>query len=196
MVSSVEKLSRRFSRLPGIGPKTANRLAYFVLRLPEDEVAGFAQDLISCRTEIAYCGICGNIMDSNGCTVCSDPKRDSATVCVVADVRDMLAIERTHEYSGVYHVLNGTISPLDGVNPEDLRIKELILRIKDGGIKEIILATNPDVSGEATAAYIANLVKTFGVKTTRIAHGLPVGGDIEYTDENTLLMAIENRREY
>ena len=196
MVSSVEKLSRRFSRLPGIGPKTANRLAYFVLRLPEDEVVGFAQDLISCRTEIAYCEICGNIMDTSGCSVCSDLKRDKTIVCVVADVRDMLAIERTHEYLGVYHVLNGTISPLDGVNPEDLRIKELILRIKDGGIKEIILATNPDVSGEATAAYIANLVKTFGVKTTRIAHGLPVGGDIEYTDENTLLMAIENRREY
>lgn len=196
MVSSVERLSKRFSRLPGIGPKTANRLAYFVLRLPEDEVIGFAQDLISCRTEIAYCSICGNIIDSNGCVICNDPKRDNSLVCVVADVRDLLAIERTHEFCGVYHVLNGTISPLDGVNPEDLRIKELILRIKDSKIKEIILATNPDVSGEATAAYIANLVKTFGVKTTRIAHGLPVGGDIEYTDENTLLMAIENRREY
>ncbi len=196
MVESVTRLARRFAKLPGIGPKTANRLAYFVLKLPEEEVLGFAKDLIDSRQTITYCEICGNMMDASGCAICSDHKRDTGTVCVVADVKDLLAVERTHEYNGVFHVLNGTISPLDGINPEDLRINQLLLRIKNDDIKEIILATNPDVPGEATAAYLAKLVKPFGLKVSRIAHGMPVGGDIEFTDENTLLMAIENRREY
>ncbi len=182
--------------LPGIGPKTAQRLAYYILKMPEEDVEGFAQDLSDARAKISYCPICANLIDESGCHICGSEKRDKSVICVVSDVKDLIALERTNEYGGLYHVLNGTISPIDGIGPEEIRIKELMERLSDGKVKEVILSTNPDVSGEATAAYIARLIKPMGLKVTRIAHGVPVGGDLEYTDEVTLTKALEGRREY
>lgn len=196
MIESVSRLAKRFSRLPGIGPKSAQRLAYFVLKMPEEEVLGFAEDLRESRLAVSYCPTCGNLMDGGACEICGDAKRSRDTICVVTDTRDLLAVERTHEYNGQYHVLGGVISPIDGVGPEDIRVPELLRRLSSEEVNEVILATNPDVTGEATAAYIARLVRPMGVKVTRIAHGVPVGGDLEYTDDVTLSRAITNRIEY
>jgi len=192
---SIEKLIESFEKLPSIGHKTATRLAFHMLNLGKEEADEFINSIVDARTKLKYCSICYNISDTDPCLICGNPKRDASTICVVEDVKDIIAMERTHEYKGVYHVLHGTISPMNGIGPEDIKIKELLNRIHEGNIKEIILATNPRVEGEATAMYISKLIKPFGVKATRIAHGIPVGGDLEYTDEVTLLKALEGRRE-
>ena len=192
---TIEKLIESFEKLPSIGHKTATRLAFHMLNLGREETDEFINSIIDARNKLKYCSICYNISDTDPCLICGNPRRDTSTICVVEDVKDIIAMERTQEYKGVYHVLHGTISPMNGIGPEDIKIKELLNRIHEGNIKEIILATNPRVEGEATAMYISKLIKPFGVKTTRIAHGIPVGGDLEYTDEVTLLKALEGRRE-
>ena len=192
---SIEKLIESFEKLPSIGHKTATRLAFHMLNLGREETDEFINSIIDARNKLKYCSICYNISDTDPCLICGNPRRDTSTICVVEDVKDIIAMERTQEYKGVYHVLHGTISPMNGIGPEDIKIKELLNRIHEGNIKEIILATNPRVEGEATAMYISKLIKPFGVKTTRMAHGIPVGGDLEYTDEVTLLKALEGRRE-
>ncbi|MBO4847794.1 MAG: recombination protein RecR [Clostridia bacterium] len=192
---SLENLTARLNRLPGIGIKTAQRLAYHILTMSTEEVEGLASALTAAKRNIKYCPVCGNFTEEDICDICSDKKRDGSLVCVVKEARDVSYMERMREYRGVYHVLGGTLSPMDGVGPEDIRISELIDRVKTGGVKEVILATNPDVEGEATAAYIAKQLKPLGVRTTRIAHGIPIGGNLEYVDEITLFKAIENRRE-
>ena len=193
--ASIEKLIEEFEKLPSIGHKTAVRLAFYVLNLPEEEAKTFADTIMEARTKLKFCSVCGNITDEDPCPICANAKRNKDVVCVVEDVRDIIPIERTHEYMGVYHVLHGVISPMNGIGPNDIKLKELMTRIGTGEIKEIILATNPNVEGEATAMYISKLVKPFHIKTTRIAHGIPIGGDLEYTDEVTLAKALENRRE-
>lgn len=192
---ALENLVARLNRLPGIGIKTAQRLAYHILSLPEEEVAGLASALTEAKQRIRYCPVCGNFTEDELCSVCADLKRDRSVVCVVKDARDVSYMERMREYRGLYHVLGGTLSPMDGIGPDDIRIKELMDRVKTGEIGEVILATNPDVEGEATAAYIAKQLKPLGVRTTRIAHGIPIGGNLEYVDEITLFKAIENRRD-
>lgn len=192
---ALENLVARLNRLPGIGIKTAQRLAYHILSLPEEEVAGLASALTEAKQRIRYCPVCGNFTEDELCSVCADLKRDRSVVCVVKDARDVSYMERMREYRGLYHVLGGTLSPMDGIGPDDIRIKELVDRVKTGEIGEVILATNPDVEGEATAAYIAKQLKPLGVRTTRIAHGIPIGGNLEYVDEITLFKAIENRRD-
>ena len=186
---SIEKLIEAFEKLPSIGNKTAARLAFYMLDRPEQEVQEFVEAITK------YCSKCFNISDTDPCNICGNPKRDNSIICVVEDVKDVVAMERTHEFKGLYHVLHGSISPMNGVGPDDIKIKELLTRLMEGGINEIILATNPRVEGEATAMYISKLVKPLGVKVTRIAHGIPVGGDLEYTDEVTLTKALEGRRE-
>ena len=193
--ASIEKLIEEFEKLPSIGHKTAVRLAFHVLNLPTEEAKQFANVIVEAREKLKFCSVCGNITDEDPCPICANAKRNKDIVCVVEDVRDIIPIERTHEYSGVYHVLHGVISPMNGVGPNDIKLKELMTRIGTGEIKELILATNPNVEGEATAMYISKLVKPFNIKTTRIAHGIPIGGDLEYTDEVTLAKALENRRE-
>ena len=188
-------LSEQFARLPGIGMKTAQRLAYHVVSLPDEEAKAFADAIMNAHSSIHECGICCNLTDQRICPVCSDDMRDTSTICVVETPKDITAFERTNEYHGVYHVLHGLISPLDGITPDMIRIKELLSRISKGDVKEVIMATNPDIEGEATANYIARLLKPRGVLVTRIAHGLPVGGDLEYTDEVTLSRAVSGRRE-
>jgi len=195
-IESLDKLQEHFASLPNIGPKSAQRLALYVISMPEEQVRAFAEDMYRARLSIHQCEVCGNLTDHDRCAVCEDSSRDDATVCVVRDARDVMAIERVREYRGLYHVLGGTISPLDGVGPDDLRIRQLIERIGKGKIQEVILATNPDVSGEATAVYLARLIAPLGVRVTRIAHGVPVGGELEYTDVVTLQKAIEGRTEY
>ena len=192
---SLEILTARLNRLPGIGIKTAQRLAYHILSLPEEEVEGLAGAITDAKRRIRYCPVCGNFTEEELCDICSDVKRDRSLICVVKDARDVSYMERMREYRGLYHVLGGTLSPMDGVGPEDIRIKELIDRVNEGGVQEVILATNPDVEGEATAAYIAKQLKPLGVKASRIAHGIPIGGNLEYVDEITLFKAMENRRE-
>ena len=192
---ALENLVARLNRLPGIGIKTAQRLAYHILSLPEEDVAGLASALTEAKQRIRYCPVCGNFTEDELCSVCADLKRDRSVVCVVKDARDVSYMERMREYRGLYHVLGGTLSPMDGIGPDDIRIKELMDRVKTGEIGEVILATNPDVEGEATAAYIAKQLKPLGVRTTRIAHGIPIGGNLEYVDEITLFKAIENRRD-
>ena len=192
---SLENLTARLNRLPGIGIKTAQRLAYHILALPEEDVEGLSSALLDARRRIHYCPVCGNFTEEELCDICSDPKRDPSMICVVKDARDVSYLERMREYRGLYHVLGGTLSPMDGVGPEDIRINELTERVKKGEVTEVILATNPDVEGEATASYIAKQLKPLGVKTTRIAHGIPIGGNLEFVDEITLFKAIENRRE-
>lgn len=192
---SLEILTARLNRLPGIGIKTAQRLAYHILSLPEEEVEGLASAITDAKRRIRYCPVCGNFTEEELCDICSDVKRDRSLICVVKDARDVSYMERMREYRGLYHVLGGTLSPMDGVGPEDIRIKELIDRVNEGGVQEVILATNPDVEGEATAAYIAKQLKPLGVKASRIAHGIPIGGNLEYVDEITLFKAMENRRE-
>lgn len=189
------KLTEQFQRLPGIGGKTAQRLAYFVLKLPEKDAKEFADAIINAHEKIHYCKECCNLTDKEKCTICANPKRDHQTICVVEDPRDILAMERTGEYHGVYHVLHGAMSPLSGIGPDQLTIKQLISRIGSSSVQEVIMATNPTVEGETTAVYISKLLKPLGIKVTRLAYGIPVGGDLEYADEVTLLRALEGRSE-
>lgn len=191
---SIEKLIDEFAKLPGIGHKTAQRLTLHVLNLPEEEVKGFARALVTARGTIKFCSVCGNYTDSDPCAICSNPSRQKNTICVVEQPKDVITVEKIREFNGVYHVLHGTISPMAGRGPNDIKLKELISRI-DSEVKEIIVATNPNVEGEATAMYISRLLKPAGVKVTRIAHGIPVGGDLEYADEVTLAKALEGRKE-
>jgi len=192
---SIEKLIESFEKLPSIGHKTAVRLAFHMLDLNEEDTNSFINSIINAKANLKYCNSCYNISDTDPCPICSSPKRDNSVICVVEDVRDIMAMERTHEFKGVYHVLHGTISPMNGIGPEDIKIKELLNRIGSQDIKEIIIATNPRVEGEATAIYLSKIIKPLGIKVTRIAHGIPVGGDLEYTDEITLSKALEGRRE-
>lgn len=192
---SIEKLIQSFEKLPSIGNKTAARLAFYILNASEEETNEFVSSIVNAKKNLKYCSKCFNISDTDPCPICANPKRDQSQICVVEDVRDIVAMERTHEFKGVYHVLHGSISPMNGVGPDDIKIKELLARLMDGQVKEVILATNPRVEGEATAMYLSKLIKPLGVKATRIAHGIPVGGDLEYTDEITLTKALEGRRE-
>ncbi len=192
---SIEKLIQSFEKLPSIGNKTAARLAFYILNASEEETNEFVNSIIDAKKNLKYCSKCYNISDTDPCMICSNPKRDQSVICVVEDVRDIIAMERTHEFKGVYHVLHGSISPMNGIGPDDIKIKELLSRLMDGQVKEVILATNPRVEGEATAMYLSKLIKPLGIKVTRIAHGIPVGGDLEYTDEITLTKALEGRRE-
>lgn len=194
-VRSLENLTARLNRLPGIGVKSAERLAYHILALPEEEVRGLSDALTAARSSIHYCPVCGSFTEDELCDICADEKRDRSVICVVKTARDVTYMERMREYRGTYHVLGGTLSPMDGVGPEDIRIKELLDRVSEGEVREVILATNPDVEGEATASYIAKQLKSLGVRTTRIAYGIPIGGNLEFVDEITLYKAIENRRE-
>ena len=192
---SIEKLIESFERLPSIGNKTAVRLAFYMLNASKEETDNFIKSIQDAKNNLKLCSKCYNISDTDPCEICSNPSRDQSKICVVEDVKDVVAIEKIHEYKGLYHVLHGTISPMDGVGPEDIKIKELLARLMDGTVKEVILATNPKVEGEATAMYISKLIKPMGITTTRLAHGIPVGGDSEYTDEFTLGKAFEGRTE-
>lgn len=192
---TIERLIENFEKLPSIGHKTATRLAFYMLNLNEEGINEFINSITEAKKKLKYCSKCFNITDTDPCPICSNPKRDQRIICVVEDVKDVVAMERTHEFKGVYHVLHGSISPMNGVGPEDIKIKELLERLKDTDVKEIIIATNPRVEGEATAIYLSKLIKPIGIKVTRIAHGIPVGGDLEYTDEVTLSKALEGRRE-
>lgn len=194
-VAPLAKLIEQFRALPGIGSKTAARLAYYVLEMDKARAEGLAQAIIEAKEKISYCDICFDLTDCNPCKICQAEVRDTSVLCVMEEPRDVAAMERTREYHGRYHVLHGQLSPLEGIGPNDIRIKELLTRIQAGNISEVIMATNPDVEGEATAMYIARLLKPLGVKVTRIAHGLPIGGDLEYADAVTLSKAMENRRE-
>lgn len=189
------RLIEEFRKLPGIGPKTAQRLAFHILSIPENKAESLAKAIINAKQNIVYCSVCGNLTDTDPCKICSAANRDRSIICVVEDPRDVFAMEKTREYKGLYHILHGAISPMEGIGPDDIRIKELLERIRKEKIKEIILATNPNIEGEATAMYIARLIKPLGIKVTRIAHGIPVGGDLEYTDEVTLTKALEGRKE-
>jgi recombination protein RecR len=191
----VSKLIEGFMKLPGIGPKTAGRLAFYVLNMKEDDVLDLAKALVNAKRQLHYCSICNNITDIDPCHICRDKRRDPSIICVVQEPKDVVAMEKTREYDGYYHVLQGAISPMDGIGPEDIRIPDLLKRLSDENVKEVILATNPNIEGEATAMYISRLIKPFGIRVTRIAHGLPVGGDLEYADEVTLSKALEGRRE-
>jgi recombination protein RecR len=191
----VAKLIEEFERLPGVGHKTAQRLAFHVLNLTNEKAENLANAIRDAKLKIRYCSICYNLTDTDPCSICSAQARDQSSICVVEDPRDVVAMERTREFKGLYHVLHGAISPMEGIGPEDIKIKELLSRISNGNVKEVILATNPNIEGEATAMYISKLLKPLGIRTTRIAHGIPVGGDLEYADEVTLAKALEGRRE-
>ena len=192
---SIEKLIQSFEKLPSIGNKTAVRLAFYMLNATEEETNNFIKSIEDAKKNLKFCSKCYNISDTDPCEICANATRDQSEICVVEDVKDVVAIEKIHDYKGLYHVLHGSISPMDGVGPEDIKIKELLSRLMDGEVKEVILATNPKVEGEATAMYISKLIKPMGIKTTRLAHGIPVGGDLEYTDEFTLGKAFEGRTE-
>ena len=192
---SIEKLIEAFEKLPSIGNKTAARLAFHILNSSEAETNEFIEAIVNAKKNLKYCSKCYNITDTDPCPICGNTGRDQSVICVVEDVKDVVAMERTHEFKGVYHVLHGVVSPMNGIGPDDIKIKELLARLMDGSVKEVILATNPIVEGEATAMYLSKLIKPLGVKVTRIAHGIPVGGDLEYTDEITLTKALEGRRE-
>ena len=194
MIRPLANLYAQLRRLPGVGSKTAMRLAYHIIDMPESEVQQLAEALSSAKKSIHYCSQCYNLTDGEKCAICSDPSRDSFTICVVEQPQDIAAMERSHGYNGLYHVLHGVLSPLDGVGPDKLRIRELFQRLQQESISEIIIATNSDVEGEATATYLAQLLKPIGITVSRIAHGLPMGGDLEYADEVTLSKALENRR--
>lgn len=191
----VARLIEEFSKLPGIGPKTAQRLTYFLLRVPAEEARALAQAILEIKEKVTFCSECFNITENDPCQLCSSATRDVSKICVVEEPLDVLALERTREFSGLYHVLHGAISPMDGVGPDDLRIRELLNRLQRRQVDEIILATNPNLEGEATAMYLARLLVPLGVKVTRLARGLPVGGDLEYADEITLTRALQGRRE-
>ncbi len=191
----VTKLIEAFSRLPGIGPKTASRLTYFLLRAPDELAISLADALRDIKEKTRFCSVCGNITVDDPCGICSDPRRDPTLICVVEEPLDLLAIERTASYNGLYHVLNGAISPVNGIGPDDLRIKELVQRVDAGNVKEVIIATNPGQEGDATAMYLRRELQNKSVKVTRLARGLPVGGDLEYVDSVTLLRALQGRNE-
>jgi len=191
----IAAMAMELAKLPGIGPKTAQRLAYFLASQPQENVRALSVALWEGRKAIRFCETCGNYATGEACPVCADPARHNGQICVVRDPRDVAALERTHEYHGLYHVLHGTLSPMEGVGPDDIHIRELMTRLGTEDVSEVILATNPDVEGEATAAYIARLLRPMGIRCTRIAHGVPVGGDLEYTDEVTLFKALEGRRD-
>ena len=191
----LNKLIAELSKLPGIGGKSAQRLAFHILSLSDAEAQSLVDAIKEAKTSMHYCSVCGNLTDVDPCPVCADSSRDHSVICVVEDPKDVSAMERIREYNGVYHVLNGAISPIDGIGPEDINLKSLIVRLQNEDVKEVILATNPNIEGEATAMYIARLIKPAGIKVTRIAHGIPVGGDLEYADEVTLSKAMEGRRE-
>lgn len=193
-IESIEKLTTQLSRLPGIGRKTAQRLAYYLLGVPREQAQELAQAILQAREQVHCCPLCGTYTDKEKCELCTDPGRSDEVICVVAEPRDVIAMEKTREFRGRYHVLFGVLSPMEGIGPGDIRINEMLEKCKGGKVKEVILATNPDVEGEATASYIARLLKPLGVKATRIAHGIPIGGNLEYTDEVTLAKALEGRR--
>ena len=193
--AALEALVEQFARLPGVGSKSAQRLAFHVLSLDESEAQKFADAIVTAKKTVTFCPVCRNLTDGGICPICSSPKRDESVICVVADPRDVVAIERAREFSGRYHVLHGVISPMNHVGPDDLEIKPLIERVAKGGISEVIMATNPDTEGEATAMYLARLLKPFDVKVTRLAYGIPVGGHLEFADDATLMRALEGRRE-
>ena len=192
-IEQLARLVNAFSKLPGIGGKTALRLAYHVISAPEEDIRDLTLALQEIKKKIKYCTQCGNFCEGELCDICANPRRNHTQICVVKDPRDVIAMEKAESFQGVYHVLHGTISPMDGIGPDDIRIKELLNRLD--GVAEVILATNPDVEGDATAVYIARLLKPMGIKTTRIAHGIPIGGDLEYIDEVTLAKALDGRRE-
>lgn len=192
---TVTKLINQFEKLPGIGHKTAVRLAFYILEAPKEDAEEMANVLIAAKEKVKFCSKCFNLTENDPCDICSNPKRDDSVICVVENVKDVIAMEKTHEYRGYYHVLHGSISPMNNITAGDIKIKELLQRLSDEKIKEVILATNPTVEGEATAMYISRLIKPLGISVTRIAHGIPVGGDLEYTDEITLIKALEGRRE-
>jgi recombination protein RecR len=197
LIAPVARLIEAFGRLPGVGQKTAQRLAYHVLRAPPDEARALADALVAIKEEVDYCSICCNITDVgvDPCVICADARRDATRICVVEEPLDVLAIERTGEFRGRYHVLHGAISPIDGIGPERIRARELIERVRDGGVDEVILATNPNLEGEATAMYLADLLAPHVASVTRIARGLPVGGDLEYADDVTLIRSLQGRRQ-
>jgi recombination protein RecR len=196
MVDSVEKLIEEFSKFPGIGKKTAQRMAFFVLKQRKEESEALAQAVLDVKSKVSHCSVCFNITEEDPCSICRGVKKDRSMICVVEEANDVAALERTNQYKGLYHVLGGVLSPLDGVGPDDLRVKELLSRLKGKGIKEVIIATNPSTEGEATAIYLSKLIKPLGVKVTRIARGLPAGGDLEYADQTTLANALEGRLEF
>ena len=192
----VERLVEYFQKLPGIGQKSAQRLAFHVLNLPEEEARGFADAILTARTSVTRCALCQNLTDGERCAVCADDTRDGSTICVVSDPRDVAAVERTREYRGVYHVLHGVLSPLARIGPDELAIRELVERVGRTEVAEIIMATNPDTEGEATAVYLSRLLRPFGAKITRLAYGIPVGGHLEFADEITLSRALDGRKEF
>lgn len=191
-IEPIGKLINEFTKLPGVGAKTAQRFAYKIINMSDEEAQTFAEAIINAKKQVKYCSVCGNYSESELCDICRE--RTSETICVVKEPKDVIALEKAHEFNGVYHVLHGTLSPLDGIGPNQIRIKELLERVQKGGVKEVIMATNPDVEGEATAMYIATLLKPLGIKVTRLAHGIAVGTDIEYADVSSLSRAIIDRR--
>ena len=191
-IEPIGRLINEFSKLPGVGAKTAQRFAYRVINMTEAEAKDFADAVLNAKKNVRYCKICGNFSEDDICDVCKN--RSKETVCVVKEPKDVIAIEKLNEYNGVYHVLHGTISPLDGIGPDDINVRGLLARIAEGGVKEVIMATNPDVEGEATAMYLTNLIKPLGIKVTRLAHGLPIGTDLEYADEVSLARAFVDRK--
>ena len=193
--ASLDNLVDRFASLPGIGRKSAQRLAFHILALPDAEAKAFAEAILDAKSNVHCCKICQNLTEAEICSVCASQTRDKSTICVVSEPRDVASIERGHEYNGTYHVLHGVLSPMGHVGPDDIRIKELLMRVADSDVEEVIMATNPDTEGEATAMYISRLLKPFGVKTTRLAYGIPVGSNLEFTDDATLNRAIEGRTE-
>ena len=191
----ISKLMDSYMKLPGIGAKTAARLAFFTINMDADDVTDFAKSLISAKRDLHYCSICGNITENDPCEICQDKNRDQSAILVVEDVKDVMALEKVREYNGLYHVLHGILSPIEGTGPEDINIPSLLTRLQSEAVQEVILATNATAEGEATATYLSRLIKPAGIKVTRLAHGLSVGSDIEYADEVTLLKAVEGRRE-
>ncbi len=192
-IEPIGRLMNEFSKLPGVGKKTAQRYAYRIISMTEEEAREFAEAIVNVKRKVRFCKICGNFTEGEICSVCQT--RDPSTVCVVKEPKDVVALEKLHEYKGVYHVLHGVIDPMNGVTPNDIRAKELLERLAAGNVKEVIMATNPDVEGEATAMYLAKLIKPLGIKVTRLAHGIPIGGELEYTDEVTLSRALSDRKE-
>lgn len=192
---SIASLIEHFQKFPTVGPKSAQRMAFYLLRMPKSEVEKFAQSMLDAKENTKTCEICFNLSSTSPCEICTSPQRDKSTICVVAETKDLIAIEKTNEYKGLYHVLQGLISPMDGIGADDIRIKELLNRLTDENVKEVILALSPSVEGEATSLYLNKLIKPFGIKISRIAFGLPVGADLEYADEITIAKAIEGRRE-
>ena len=191
-IEPIGRLINEFTKLPGVGKKTAQRYAYKIINMSAEEAAGFAAAITDCKRKVRYCSVCGNFTENDVCDICRS--RDKSLICVVKEPKDVVALEKLHEYKGVYHVLHGVISPMEGVGPNDIRIKELLARVNEGGVKEVIMATNPDVEGEATAMYIARLLKPLGIDVTRLAHGIPIGGELEYTDDVTLSRALSERK--